>query len=1473
MASLIPTRTSFRALRARYALALLGLLLVLPSTSSAQTSTNGGLRSSGRDFYIGYMPGLRHPSSWSGIDEQLNVLVGSLQDNNTFTVSYFDNSGHEFGGRQVTLQKGEVNQFPLDRLQLMPTKQGERAEYKSAHITSRYPVTVQVLQEGSSTGGMYQAIPTNALGKDYVAACWYDNPLENNPGYLNRDSASSQFMIIAAYDDTHVTYIPNATTYGGVIGNTTGRGATGKPNPTTVTLRRGQIFWVRSQAVDITNDMSGSQIRSDKPIAVLAGHERALLGDPSGYWTTLDNDVRDILIEQMTPVDDWGSDYPSVPFLPPPSIARLLANGAGDMYRIYTNQPSGGVMNMWTDPTAPQKYSRSVSAYQSPTASFDNVEQAVDLLVNSTNPDGTPKKMYVVMYDYFQGQHDFDDGGSTSQKGGKGPQDEMTMVCPNEMNVIPIDRFGLNTVFKVPQRSTYRGYQFINLITNRDSVNKINVIYNRQSPKLLSSYSKRKQYEIPLHPELIGLTYQLAPGDYLIYGNTPFACYSYGRTETQYKDGWGYAAPCGEIYGSRSELLKPKVQIIPNCDHWDIRVTDPRPTDEGIAEIMLLHDADGFYSHPGHDSYNTTMNPETPSFMPGDTAVSFQVLINDATKDAYAAVYIVDRAGNDTVIQLNYKAQTFPLSASALAFGKQIVGDQVCQTIVVHTAQTGAADTALIDKATFKLKDGSFSFTTKPALPLTVRAGDSVVFTVCFDSKDTLSHIDTLELSLGCTTADVPVTGSGGTPIILADDWDFGVVTVGDTVCHEITVRNVGNADLVLDKNWLLHNTKEFSFPDTLGLPITIKPGGSVKLTFCFHPEKLGDYDTRQDWGTNIRPPYEHQKKDFSLLRGGAVQPGLNWDRPDQGYTVECDDTLVVRVNLQNPSSGANGTDINVTHVYIEGPDAAEFTITNNEMGYLPIENVPPWPLEKNGKRWIDVKFQANTTKGYTTRHANLIAIGTDAANVEYSDTLMLIGNVRHQQLTINPASYEFGLQVPGTKVQEKVVITNVGDTDAVVKDLLSTGGSFAILSGPSIGSTLSPGQSDTFVVEFTAPNLGDSSFSLTVSCSTDCGNQVLTAAKGSGASIKVAGTDVPFGTIYICQNGALQATTTNEGVNNAILVSVELREIPGSNELGQFSFNDGSHFMTVNDTVPGGEIKRYMVRYNPAHNGLAKVQVIYTWIDPIQGDTQRIIREVTGFGYKTDNVVSLANPVAGFYTVSTENLVTIPVQLTKPFDSIAQIYGVQLTVRYLRDQFIFDPGKLAVDPQLSLVGSASPVADPADNNYELLTLKFASQNGKQIENVNVLAQLTWEYVVARDSNTSFEIRDLMFLDKTGATVCWVDQSMIPGQFYGTNRCADFTLRQYLRTNTLVVSIDHIVPNPVHATTRIDYRVNENMTPVTIDVFNALGDKVATLVDGEVQAQGGYQRTFDAQKLPSGIYTIRVSTPNYQATKSILVTK
>jgi len=89
-------------------------------------------------------------------------------------------------------------------------------------------------------------------------------------------------------------------------------------------------------------------------------------------------------------------------------------------------------------------------------------------------------------------------------------------------------------------------------------------------------------------------------------------------------------------------------------------------------------------------------------------------------------------------------------------------------------------------------------------------------------------------------------------------------------------------------------------------------------------------------------------------------------------------------------------------------------------------------------------------------------------------------------------------------------------------------------------------------------------------------------------------------------------------------------------------------------------------------------------------------------------------------------------------------------------------------------------------------------------------------------------------------------------------------------------SLEQNYPNPFNPTTQIVFSIPQTER-VTIDIFNILGEKVATLLNGTVNA-GTHIVTFDARNgvgslLPTGVYFYRLSTPNFTATKKMLLLK
>jgi Secretion system C-terminal sorting domain len=76
-------------------------------------------------------------------------------------------------------------------------------------------------------------------------------------------------------------------------------------------------------------------------------------------------------------------------------------------------------------------------------------------------------------------------------------------------------------------------------------------------------------------------------------------------------------------------------------------------------------------------------------------------------------------------------------------------------------------------------------------------------------------------------------------------------------------------------------------------------------------------------------------------------------------------------------------------------------------------------------------------------------------------------------------------------------------------------------------------------------------------------------------------------------------------------------------------------------------------------------------------------------------------------------------------------------------------------------------------------------------------------------------------------------------------------------------------PNPFNPSTKIEFSVPSS-GHVSLNVFNLLGEEVATLVDGYTVA-GTYQVNFDARNLPSGTYLYTLKTEGFSSTKKMLL--
>jgi hypothetical protein len=956
------------------------LLILLPLISENTFAQKQGLSSDGKDFYIGYVyPSFNKYPSSNGRDVHgffgVYALITSY-DNNQVTVSYFDpingNPSDEYETQKSTYSvfAKQSIQIPLSTTMMQMSEPGDSMEYKACHITSKKPISVQYFSTGANSGGSYLALPTQALGQKFVVASYHDNPGEGAYLVAQKENAGGFFEIIAAFNSTKVTITPSGFTAGGH-----------KPRiPYSKTLNRGQCYWVKGDGSDPTNDLSGSIITSDKPISVLAGHEDAFINS-----ITLTIDARNLMIQQLIPAEHFASDgYVSIP-LQDSQPTDINAEGYGENYRVFTMDSN--TVELQAKPAAENAIALTTSAF---------------IPAKEIEGKGTPIEF-----------HSIDEGKFSVMLYDRRQQSlKQPYPSPSMMSIIPMSSWKNSFLFYVPA-NTFEILQnyYINLIAERDDIEKGWIKFSVNGAPTLSKVSsftpKAKYNNIPYHPELEGVTLSISPGAYYFINTRDsidrsvpidtmlrgaFMIYHYGMRALDPDRDFGdydgddfvfeFASPIGLCFPAGQSHLVVKVDTF--CDHWHICVHDAVP----ILSATLIDDRDGnVYGRPGKvyknvslDSYNNT----DIIFNGIDTSVCFNVYISNPLDTGYAPLYILNKNGYhyDPILELRYKPWQMSVSVlpdlpkrfDTLLFPTITAGDEACSTLVyINTAPKGGKS-IIIGKLFVKDKTPSFTVkSTSPMLPTILFAGDTLKAQICFSSKDTGKYEDSLVLTTDCFNVESPVLGKIATPLIYASDWDFGEVTVGASKCNTVTITNRGSMPFLLTKGQFTSSVFTLDPNYATRLPHTLKPGESIVMGFCYAPKQIGQNDSaRVDWVNDIDAPFKGQIKSWSLLTGTPIQVGLIWNKKEQFFRIDSlsgVDSIIERVRLMN-NSRAIARNVKVS---IAGVDATEFRVTDDSLGFLPLEN---FDMRVGQIVWVDILFKPNVFKParFADRHAILKA-------------------------------------------------------------------------------------------------------------------------------------------------------------------------------------------------------------------------------------------------------------------------------------------------------------------------------------------------------------------------------------------------------------------------------------------------------------------------------------------------------------------
>ena len=240
----------------------------------------------GQEFYFGFM---QH------IDEGANSMV-ALISSRTPTRGIITAPRSNFSSAFQTTP-GETTIINLPSA--AETVGSERVQNNGLRILAEEPISVYIHQYSGMRSEASLVLPIESLGNEYYVMSY-----EGATGFNSNEDFPSEFLIVGTQDETQVNITLSDETQGGKNAGSSFR----------ILLNSGQTYQVRARSAN--DDLTGSLISSDKPVAVFSGNA----------WTSVPANCtfRDNLLEQMYAVGTWGKQYIAAP------SAYLLFN----VYRV-----------------------------------------------------------------------------------------------------------------------------------------------------------------------------------------------------------------------------------------------------------------------------------------------------------------------------------------------------------------------------------------------------------------------------------------------------------------------------------------------------------------------------------------------------------------------------------------------------------------------------------------------------------------------------------------------------------------------------------------------------------------------------------------------------------------------------------------------------------------------------------------------------------------------------------------------------------------------------------------------------------------------------------------------------------------------------------------------------------------------------------------------------------------------------------
>jgi hypothetical protein len=692
--------------------------------------------------------------------------------------------------------------------------------------------------------------------------------------------APSEILIVSAYDDTHVTI------------QAKGR-LLGTPNLTDVVLQAGQVYQVQSYVdtsvyADRQVDLGGSRVIATKPVGVISGNTRSqVLYFQEGLGQNI---FKNMLLEWLTPTDQDGTEFVYLPTWDEqrPTGAPgedLSAKRKGEYVRIYAT--TDGVMTGYSLDNNIGRTDFSITGAGSfreefigtPEARYYRTDKPAEAMMNATA---------IVKYN-----------GTTQGFGGYiGAQFDGWAAYMVEL--IPRHRWVDYAPYYASAEPAGMKH-YINVVTDTAHQNDI---YMENGSRFLFNRGRINGTDL-----IWGTMVVTTSQDHWLEGRNGalFSGHVYGlyKGHEEYRPGGARKSDDGDSQSAGASGEDDGQPLHPSEYEEFMAVSYGYPLIsehlmDGPADQLRLESstdcsvtttrisvvnakASGLRSIHLDSAVNARIVSTVPDAITAETAATITVAPLRPDQDAHGVIVVDDRTGHVTRIPYSYFAERLdsdPVSGSR-DFGFVRAGMSATRTVTFTNPLSRA-----ITLNGLSLRDGGRGFmilSTDPAsLPSALPAGGSFTVTVqAVPALDRHIYIDSLLVTLGCTTVGIELKVESVGPRIEVSDVGFGIIDPAMAGTREMKVCNIGTGELGFTQGpggdfleWL--RTSEFTVAaaelEKLRMA-KIGADGCITIAVGFHATTEGNYRDSAQLFANVDNP-----KDWSIwtaeVRTISVVPG-----------------------------------------------------------------------------------------------------------------------------------------------------------------------------------------------------------------------------------------------------------------------------------------------------------------------------------------------------------------------------------------------------------------------------------------------------------------------------------------------------------------------------------------------------------------------------------------------------------------------